>query len=203
MGMTTRRTKIAALVAGCAVVAGGSYAAADALSGSSRAPAAAVSSANGQRAGASDAAALSSALSDSGTSAGIAASAPAKRRAARRALLRLRRLGGEYGQFTFQTRKGTRTLAFERGTIVSLDGTDVTVRAADGDTMTWVLTGKSVVRDDGSKTTPSALAPGEKVLVAGPVSGTTRDARLIVIRHPGQRRVKSGQKATSSATSAS
>lgn len=194
--MTTRRTKIAALVAGCAVVAGGAYAATDALS-SSQSPAAAVSSANGtgQQANAQNAqtdsagAALSSAISDAaGTgTASTPAQRTAQRRAARRAIRRLRLLGGEYGQFTFQTKKGPRTVAFERGTIVSVAGSDVTVRAVDGDTMTWVLYGKSAVRKAGSKLSASALSAGEKVLVAGPVTGTTRDARLIVIGDPGAR----------------
>jgi hypothetical protein len=35
-------------------------------------------------------------------------------------LARLRRLGGLYGQFTYETKEGARTLAFERGTIASV-----------------------------------------------------------------------------------
>ena len=97
-------------------------------------------------------------------------------------LARLRRLGGMYGQFTYETKQGARTLAFERGTIASVAGGDVVVRAHDGTTWVWDLTGTSVVRDDGKRTTESALAAGEQVFAGGPVTGGTRDARLIVIR---------------------
>ena len=50
----------------------------------------------------------------------------------RRALARLRLLGGMHGQYTFETKNGSRTLAFERGTVTSVTGTGGTVRAADG-----------------------------------------------------------------------
>jgi hypothetical protein len=97
-------------------------------------------------------------------------------------LARLRGLGGMYGQFTYETKQGARTLAFERGTITSVASGDVVVRAHDGTTWVWDLTGTSVVRDDGKQTTGSALAAGQQVFAGGPVTGGTRDARLIVIR---------------------
>jgi hypothetical protein len=97
-------------------------------------------------------------------------------------LARLRRLGGMYGQFTYETKQGARTLAFERGTIASVAGGDVVVRAHDGTTWSWDLTATSVVRDDGKRTTESALAAGQQVFAGGPVTRGTRDARLIVIR---------------------
>jgi hypothetical protein len=87
-----------------------------------------------------------------------------------------------YGQFAFETKKGPRTLAFERGTVAAVAGPNVTVRAKDGTTWTWVLTSTSVVREDGTRVSAGALAVGQPVFAAGPVSGTTRDARLIVIR---------------------
>jgi hypothetical protein len=97
-------------------------------------------------------------------------------------LARLRRLGGMYGQFTDETKQGARTLAFERGTIASVASGDVVVLAHDGTAWVWDLTGTSVVRDDGKRTTASALAAGEQVFAGGPVTDGTRDARLIVIR---------------------
>jgi hypothetical protein len=97
-------------------------------------------------------------------------------------LARLRRLGGMYGQFTYETKQGAHTLAFERGTIASVASGDVVIRAHDGTTWVWDLTGTSVVRDDGKRTTESALASGQQVFAGGPVTGGTRDARLIVIR---------------------
>jgi hypothetical protein len=56
------------------------------------------------------------------------------------------------------------------------------VLAHDGTAWVWDLTGTSVVRDDGKRTTASALAAGEQVFAGGPVTDGTRDARLIVIR---------------------
>jgi hypothetical protein len=97
-------------------------------------------------------------------------------------LARLRRLGGMYGQYTYDTKKGAGTLAFERGTIASVARGDVVVRAQDGTTWAWDLTGTSVVRDDGKRSTESALAAGQPVFAGGPVAGGTRDAQLIVIR---------------------
>lgn len=160
--MTTRRTKTAALVVGCAVVAGGGYAAADAISSPAQPGPGAT--------------ALSSAVNGANSSASI-------KDKKRGALARLRGLPGEYGQVTYETRKkGERVLAFERGTIASVSGETVTVKAANGHTENWALTSRSAVRDDGRKTTDSALAAGKKILVAGPVSGSRRHARVIVIR---------------------
>ncbi len=128
-----------------------------------------------------DATSVSSAAAGASTQPSATTQRAALRRF-RRALVRLRLLGGMHGEFTFSTKKGPRTLAFERGTIVSVAGADVTVKAADGTTWTWVLTSTSVVREDGARTPSSTLAAGQSVFAGGPVSGTTRDARLIVIR---------------------
>ncbi len=130
------------------------------------------------------AAVLNSALNTASTSASTAGStAPARR--ARWALGRLRLLGGVDGQFTFHSKTGFRTLAFERGTIQSVSGSDVVVKAADGTTWTWVIVSDTVVRKGGSKTTTSALSAGETVFAGGPVVSGTKDARLIVIRTTG------------------
>ena len=100
----------------------------------------------------------------------------------RRALARLRALGGIDGEFTYHNESGYHTLAFERGTIASLSGNDVVVRAPDGTTYTWLIVSDTVVRHNGSKTTASALATGETVFAGGPVVNGARDARVIVIR---------------------
>jgi hypothetical protein len=98
------------------------------------------------------------------------------------ALARLRALGGVDGEFTFQNKTGFHTLAFERGTIQSVSGSDVVVGAKDGTTWTWLIVSDTVVRQNGSKTTTSALAAGQTVFVGGPVLNGAKDARLIVIR---------------------
>jgi len=176
-----RRGRIAAVIVACSVVAGGAFAVTEALSGSSpnltpAASSAVTSGATGP------AAVLNGVLADAASTTPAAGTAAAKVRLGR-ALIRLRLLGGMYGQYTFETKKnGPRTLAFERGTVVSVAGSDVTVRATDGTTWTWVLTNASVVREDGTRTSAKSLAVGQLVFAAGPVSGTAKDARLIVIR---------------------
>ena len=121
---------------------------------------------------------------------------PARARAALRAagrrclgwrhrLVRVALLRGIDGQFTFRGKDGTiRTLAFERGIVQSVSGSDVVVSASDGTTWTWVLGSDSIVRESGQKTTTSALAAGEPVWVGGPVVSGAKDARLVVIRPP-------------------
>jgi hypothetical protein len=164
-----RRRWAAVLAVTAVVVGGGAFAAAEAATGSPATPAALASAGTpgattAQAATSAQAAVLNSVLSGPGR------------------LGRLRRLGGLYGQFTVETKQGARTLAFERGTIESVSGGHVVVRARNGMTETWTLTSASVVRADGKRATDSALKPGELVFTGGPVSGSTRDARLIVIR---------------------
>src|SRR5208282_2621578 len=130
------------------------------------------------------AAVLNSALNTASTSASTTGStAPARR--ARRALARLRLLGGVDGQFTFHNTTGFHTLAFQRGTIQSVSGNDVVIKASDGTTWTWAIVSDTVVREGGSKTTTSALSPNETVFAGGPVVNGAKDARLIVIRASG------------------
>jgi hypothetical protein len=99
-------------------------------------------------------------------------------------LRHLRGLGGMYGSFTYATKSGDETLAFERGTIESVSGSNIVVRAADGTTTAWQLVSDTVVRDHGKSDT-AELASGQLVFVGGPVVSGARDARLIVIRTPG------------------
>ena len=125
------------------------------------------------------AAELNSALS---TAASSASTPPAR---VRWALGRLRRLGGVHGEFTFHNKTGFHTLAFERGTVQSVSGSDVVIKAADGTTWTWQIVSDTVVRKNGAKTTTSALSAGETVFAGGPVVSGAKDARLIVIRVAG------------------
>ena len=122
------------------------------------------------------AAELNSALS---TAASSSTTPPAR---VRWALGRLRRLGGVDGEFTFHNKTGFHTLAFERGTIQSVSGSDVVIKAADGTTWTWQIVSDTVVRKNGAKTTTSALSAGETVFAGGPVVSGAKDIRLIVVR---------------------
>ena len=97
-------------------------------------------------------------------------------------LRRIRALGGIHGQFTFETRTGARTIAYERGVIQSISGADVVVQAKDGTTWTWVLGSSTVIREKGKRVAASALSDGENVFAGGPVVSGAYEARLIVIR---------------------
>lgn len=111
-----------------------------------------------------------------------------------------RLLGGIDGQFTFKTKTGVRTLAYERGVIQTVNsGSNIVVRASDGTTWTWDLVSSTVVRENQAKTAESALAPGQPVWVGGPVNSGAKDARLIVIR-PAAGRTPAAPSASPSAT---
>ena len=90
-----------------------------------------------------------------------------------------------HGEFTYHNATGFHTLAFERGTIIEVSGADVVVRAPDGTVWTWLTVSNTVVRQNGSKTTTSALADGETVFTGGPVINGAKDSRLIIIRSGG------------------
>jgi hypothetical protein len=160
-----RRRWAAVLAITAVAVGGGAFAAAEAATSSPAAPAT---------------------LTAAGTSASAstqASASTATRKVSRFGrVARLRALGGLYGQFTVETKTGVRTLAFERGTITSVSGNDVVIRAHNGMTEAWTLTSKSVVREGGKRTRDSALSTGELVFAGGPVSGGAHDIRLIVIR---------------------
>jgi hypothetical protein len=181
-GRTTSRGRLVAGGVAAAVLVGG--AAFGAVTMLSNTPAAAgTGGPTGQAAVLNDA--LTTAATPAATASSTAAPSTATQtRHVRAALARLRRLGGIDGQFTFETKAGPKTLAFERGTIQSVSGQDVVVRAKDGTTWNWTLVSDSVVRQDGTKTTSSALSAGELVFVGGPVVSGSHDARLIVIRDP-------------------
>jgi hypothetical protein len=130
------------------------------------------------------------------TASSTSASVPLPR--IRRALARLRVLGGVDGEFTFHNTTGFHTLAFERGVIQSVSGNDVVVKAPDGTTWTWLIVSDTVVRQNGNKTTTSALAANQIVFAGGPVVNGAKDIRLIVIRPAG-----SGSGSSSSSSSVS
>ncbi|HEX3751894.1 MAG TPA: hypothetical protein VHW06_15115 [Streptosporangiaceae bacterium] len=135
---------------------------------------------------AATAATLNAALSSSPSATATSPAAKARRAAV---LVRLRRLGGMYGQASFRGKDGsTVTYAYERGTVVSADGSQSTgsavVKAANGTTLTWKYESNTVVHKGGQKVSISDVANGEKVLVAGPITAGSRDARVIIIAAP-------------------
>jgi len=172
-GRRPRRKWIVALLVTCVAAGGGAFAVAQA----------ATSQPSQAGTGISQAANSSTANSQAGQTAATTRQVTVLRQVlGAYRLARLRLLGGMYGQYTFETKQGPRTLAFERGTITSIKASDVTVRATDGTTWTWMLTGTSVVREDGTRLPTSTLVQGQLVFTGGQVTDGARDARLIVIR---------------------
>ena len=125
-------------------------------------------------------------------------------RGLRHRVVRVALLRGIDGQFTFRGKGGTvRTLAFERGIVQSVSGSDVVDRAADGTTWTWDLVSNTVVRENGARTSQSALATVEPVWVGGPVLSGVKDARLVVIKPPSGASASSSPSPAASSGSAS
>jgi hypothetical protein len=87
-----------------------------------------------------------------------------------------------HGQITIATKQGPRTIAFERGTIQSLSGSSVVVKAADGIAWTWQIGGATRIVNGGQPVGSKALAAGKPVFVVGQVAGGSDEARRITIR---------------------
>jgi hypothetical protein len=87
-----------------------------------------------------------------------------------------------HAQLTVKTKTGYSTVAFERGTIGSVSGDTLTVKAADGTKWTWHLLKGSVLRENGGKLAVSKLAAGEKILAVGPVSNGNNYVKMAQVR---------------------
>ncbi|GAA3842435.1 hypothetical protein GCM10022226_76400 [Sphaerisporangium flaviroseum] len=92
-----------------------------------------------------------------------------------------RGLIGVHGDATL--RRGTEFVAYtwQRGDVTAASGTSLTVRSADGVSWTWSVTGNTKIRKNGAKSTPSALATGDKVFVLGQPDGDARSAQGVVV----------------------
>ncbi len=97
--------------------------------------------------------------------------------------LRLRQLvrRAEHGQITFATKKGQRTLVFERGTIQSVSSSSMVVKAADGTTWTWNLASSTVVTNGGRRADLAALSTGQRIVVVGQLAGGADTARRVFV----------------------
>jgi hypothetical protein len=156
------------------------------------------------------AAALNSALSSTpncaplarGSASGgkSASSTQGSGRPSRRGCLRqrLRHIRGMYGEVAFHTSDGTKTLAFERGQVVSFSGGALIVKARNGTEWTWSVASSSIVREGGKPVSTGQLSSGSDVFVGGQIAGSNKDARVVLIRQK-----TSGQNSSSGASSSS
>ncbi len=86
-----------------------------------------------------------------------------------------------HGETTVQGRNGVRTIVVQRGTVTAAGTTSLTVKSADGYTLTWAIGDKARVVQNRKKAELSAVQAGAEVGVAGAKTGTTSTARLIVV----------------------
>ncbi|SCG48768.1 hypothetical protein [Micromonospora halophytica] len=101
-----------------------------------------------------------------------------KRRQAR-VLLRRNTL---HGEAVVQTKDGgTKTVVVQRGEVTAIDGDSVTVKSADGFTLTWTLGDKLRVVERRTTIQAGDLGVGTTVGVAGAKDGDASVARLIVV----------------------
>jgi hypothetical protein len=101
----------------------------------------------------------------------------------RRLLIRRAALGKhiEHGSVTVQTKNGDVTIDVQRGTITAINSTSMSVKSADGFTLTWTFTSSMRVIENRSTIQPSAVKVGETVGVAGERNGSTENVKLVVI----------------------
>jgi hypothetical protein len=131
---------------------------------------------------ATDVAALRAAVAPDPT-----ASAKAGRKAEDRKLRKLRLAFGRntlHAEATVQTKAGVQTLVVQRGEITAVDDTSVTVKSADGFSLTWTFGDKIRIAKRGApggQADRAELKVGVTVGAAGLREGSTTTARLIVI----------------------
>lgn len=93
-----------------------------------------------------------------------------------------------HGQVTVATKNGPKTIAFERGTVQSVSGASVVVKAADGVIVTWQVGSDARVFLRGHRVGATALTSGQRVAVIGLVTGGTDQARRVMIGDHGASR---------------
>lgn len=89
-----------------------------------------------------------------------------------------------HGEAVVQTDQGPRTVVVQRGTVTEITSTSVTVKSADGFTLTWTFGDPIHVIEHRTSVQPSAVEVGAQVGIAGTKDGSTPIARLIVIPGP-------------------
>jgi hypothetical protein len=88
-----------------------------------------------------------------------------------------------HGQITVASKKGPKTIAFERGTVQSVSGGALIVKAADGVTWTWQVGSDTRIFLARHRAGAGSLAAGQRVAVVGLVTGGTDQARRVLVRH--------------------
>ena len=85
----------------------------------------------------------------------------------------------EHGQFTVRTKTGDQVIDVQRGQVVAVSATSVTVRSEDGFTATYTVGSTAKVRVQKKASTITNVHTGDKVAVAATHSGTTDTLRRL------------------------
>ncbi|WP_432825003.1 hypothetical protein [Dactylosporangium sp. CA-092794] len=88
-----------------------------------------------------------------------------------------------HGEVVVQTKAGPRTVVVQRGSVTAKDGAGLTVRSADGFTLTWATDGQTRVVAGGARAGLDQVAVGAEVGVGG-IKGDPQAARLVVVPTP-------------------
>lgn len=86
-----------------------------------------------------------------------------------------------HGEAVVQTKEGNVTVLVQRGVITEIKSDSVTVKSSDGYTLTWKFHSELRVIEKRATIQPSELKAGATIALAGPKTGDTPMARLIVI----------------------
>lgn len=96
----------------------------------------------------------------------------------------LRHRNVQHGEAVVTTEEGTKTVVVQRGTVTAIDASTITVKSADGFTLTWKFGDPLHVIEHRSQIESSAIAVGTAVGVSGAKDGDAVVARLIVVPRP-------------------
>ena len=86
-----------------------------------------------------------------------------------------------HGEFVVSTDDGTKTILVQRGTVTAVGDDSMTVKSADGYSLTWTFGDKLRVIEKRKTVNGDALKVGDKVGAVGGKSGAGGEARLILI----------------------
>ncbi len=86
-----------------------------------------------------------------------------------------------HGEAVVQTKEGTVTVLVQRGEVTAITGDSVTVKSSDGFTQTWKFHEKLRVVEKRATVQPAQVKVGTDIYLAGPKTGDSPMARLIVI----------------------
>jgi hypothetical protein len=88
----------------------------------------------------------------------------------------------EHGELVVRRQEGHEDTLIQRGRVTAVEGDTLTVRSLDGFTATWTVSEETRVRQEGKAAEFEAVKARAQVVVAGPGSDTTGQARFIRIR---------------------